>query len=82
MANDVLLIALKGASPNVRDFFLANVTKSKADRLRFEMEGLPPVRVQEVESNQREVVQVAKRLQDQNIVSLERIGTTASAGLI
>jgi flagellar motor switch protein FliG len=82
VANDVLLIALKGASPNVRDFFLANVTKSKADRLRFEMEGLPPVRVQEVESKQREVVQVAKRLEDQKIVSLERIGSVASAGLV
>ena len=38
VANDVLLIALKGASPAVREFMLSNVTKSKSDRLRFEME--------------------------------------------
>jgi flagellar motor switch protein FliG len=82
VANDSLLIALKGASPNVRDFFLANVTKSKADRLRFEMDGLPPVRVQEVESKQREVVQVARRLQDQKLISLDRLGAGASAGMV
>lgn len=72
--SDVLVIALKGASPNVRDFFFANVTKSKAERLRFEMDGLPPVRVQEVESKQREVVQIARRMQDENLISLERMG--------
>ena len=82
VTNDVLLVALKGASPNVRDFFLANVTKSKADRLRFEMDGLPPVRVQEVESKQREVVQVARRLQDEKIISLDRIGTGTTAGMV
>jgi flagellar motor switch protein FliG len=82
VANDVLLIALKGASPAVRDFMLANVTKSKSDRLRFEMDGLPPVRVQEVESKQREVVQVARRLQDEKLISLDRIGADASAGMV
>ncbi len=82
VANDVLLVALKGASPNVRDFFLANVTKSKGDRLRFEMDGLPPVRVQEVESKQREVVQVARRLQDEKIISLDRMGTGTTAGMV
>lgn len=73
VANDVLLVALKGASPNVRDHFLANVTRSKADRLRFEMDGLPPVRVQEVETKQREVVQLARRLETEKVVSLDRL---------
>ena len=82
VTNDVLLIALKGASPAVRDFMLSNVTKSKSDRLRFEMDGLPPVRVQEVESKQREVVQVARRLQDEKLISLDRIGAGASAGMV
>ena len=82
VANDVLLIALKGASPAVRDFLLSNVTKSRADRLRFEIDGLPPVRVQEVESKQREVVQLARRLQDGNIINLDRVGAGASAGTV
>lgn len=78
--NDVLLIALKGASPAVCYFMLANVTKSKADRIRFEMDGLPPVRVQEVEAKQREVVQLARRLQDNNLISLDRVGAAATTG--
>ena len=82
VANDVLLIALKGASPAVREFLLSNVTKSKADKLRFEIDGLPPVRVQEVESKQREVVQLARRLQDGNIINLDRVGAGASAGTV
>ena len=82
VANDVLLIALKGASPAVSEFMLSNVTKAKADRLRFEMDGLPPVRVQEVESKQREVVQVARRLQDEKVISLDRMGAGASAGVV
>jgi flagellar motor switch protein FliG len=80
--SDVLVIALKGASPNVRDFFFANVTKSKADRLRFEMDGLPPVRVQEVEAKQREIVQIARRLQEENLISLERMGAGDSSRLV
>ena len=82
VGNGVLLIALKGASPNVREFCLANVTKSKAERLRFEMDGLPPVRVQEVEVNQREVVQLARRLEDQKLISLDRLVAGATAGTV
>ena len=84
VTNDVLLVALKGASPNVRDYFLNNVSKGKADDLRFEMAGLPPIRVQEVESKQRQVVQIARRLEGQKDknVSLERIGAGASDGLV
>jgi len=82
VGNDVLLIALKGASPAVREFMLSNVTKAKAERLRFEMDGLPPVRVQDVESKQREVVQVARRLQDEKRISLDRVGAGASSGMV
>jgi flagellar motor switch protein FliG len=84
VTNDVLLVALKGASPNVRDYFLDVMTSSKADRLRFEMANLPPVRVQEVESKQREIVQIARRLEGQKDakVSLERLGADSSTGLV
>ena len=78
VANDVLLIALKGASPAVREFMLSNVTKAKAERLRFEMDGLAPVRVQDVENKQREVVQVARRLHEQKSISLDRLGNDAA----
>jgi flagellar motor switch protein FliG len=84
MTNDILLVALKGASPNVRDYFFENMSKGKRENLRFEMDNLPPVRVQEVESKQREIVQIARRLEAQSDknVSLERMGSSASSGTV
>lgn len=75
---DVLVTALKGASPNVQDFFFANMTRGKAEKVRFEINGLPPVRVQEVEARQREIVQIARQMQDNNQISLDRIGADVS----
>lgn len=74
---DVLVVALKGAGPTLRDFFFANMTKRLVDRVKFDMESLPPVRVQEVEAKQREMVQIARALQDQNLISLDRTGSGA-----
>lgn len=73
---DVLVVALKGAGPTLRDFFFANMTKRLVDRVKFDMESLPPVRVQEVEAKQREMVQIARSLQDQNLISLDRTGAS------
>jgi flagellar motor switch protein FliG len=72
--SDVLVVALKGANPSLKDFFFANMTKRLAERVKFDMESLPPVRVQEVEAKQREMVQIARSLQDKNLISLDRTG--------
>ena len=71
---DVLVVALKGAGPALRDFFFANMTKRLAERVRFDMESLPPLRVQEIEAKQREMVSLARTLQDRNLISLDRSG--------
>ena len=41
-----------------------------ADRFRVEMERLPPVRVQEVQAKQLEIVQIARQMQDDDRISL------------
>ena len=74
---DVLVVALKGAGPALRDFFFANMTKRLAERVRFDMESLPPLRVQEIEAKQREMVSLARTLQDRNLISLDRSGDVA-----
>ena len=71
---DVLVVALKGAGPTLREFFFANMTKRLVDRVKFDMESLPPVRVQEIESKQREMVNLARTLQEKNLISLDRTG--------
>ena len=47
--------------------------------VKFDMESLPPVRVQEIEAKQREIVQMARNLQDRNLISLDRSGSAAMA---
>ena len=54
----------------LQKFFFSNVTKSKADRFRVEMESMPPVRVQEVQAKQLEIVQLARQMQDEERISL------------
>ena len=76
---DVLLVALKGTGSALRDVFFANMTKRLSDRVKFEIESLPPVRVQEVEAKQREIVKIARTLQDQGLISLDRTGGDSMA---
>ena len=59
---DVLILALKGASPKLRDKIFGNLTRRSAERIRDELDTLPPVRVSEVQENQREIIQLARRL--------------------
>jgi flagellar motor switch protein FliG len=59
---NVLILALKGASPKLRDKIFGNLTRRTAERIRDELDTLPPVRVSEVQENQREIIQLARRL--------------------
>jgi hypothetical protein len=78
VALDTLAVALKGAPPSLRDLFIANMTQTMAANLRVQMDGLPPVRVQEVQLQQRAIVRTARQLADQNELSLERSGKPGS----
>jgi len=70
LPDEVVLTVLKGATPNLQNFFFSNMTKSKAERFRVEIEGMPPVRVQEVQAKQLEIVQTARRMQEEGVLSL------------
>jgi flagellar motor switch protein FliG len=81
-----LAVALSSATENVQKFFFANMSQGKQTQLRFEMDSLPPLRVQEVEAMRREIVQIARSLEDtkdtSSRFSLERMGAGTSSGLI
>lgn len=76
---EVLAVALKGATPKVRDFFFAHMTQSMAGNLRVQMDGMPPVRVQEVQIQQRRIVRIAKQMESDNQISLTRISPETAA---
>jgi len=57
-------MALKGASEELKDKILSNMSKRAADLLREEMEYLGPVRLSSVEQVQQQIVDIVRRLED------------------
>jgi flagellar motor switch protein FliG len=65
-----LIVALKGASEDVRQRFFQNMSKRAAEMLREEMEVLGAVRLREVEKSQHEVVGIARKLEEEGAITL------------
>jgi len=57
-------MALKGASEELKDKILNNMSKRAADLLLEEMEYLGPVRLSNVEQTQQQIVDIVRRLED------------------
>ena len=74
---EALAGALKGAPPRLRQVFMDAMTKRMAERVQFEMDSMGPVKVQDAERRQREVIGEARKLEAQGLVSLERTSADA-----
>lgn len=59
---DLLVVALKGADPQVQDKVFRNMSKRASEMLRDDLETRGPVKVSEVEAAQKEVLTIARRL--------------------
>jgi flagellar motor switch protein FliG len=57
-------LALKGASPELKQKILGNMSQRAAAMLTEEMEYLGPVRLSEVEAVQQQIVDIVRRLED------------------
>ena len=77
---ETLIIALKGASPKLREKLFKNMAKRAADGVREDLETRPPVKVQEVEEMQKEVIRIARTLAEEGRMIMER-GKSADAFL-
>lgn len=69
-----LIIALKGAEPEVREKIFANMSKRAADMLRDDLEVKGPVRLSEVDAAQKEVLATARKLADAGQLNLSSGG--------
>ena len=69
-----LVIALKTASDEMREKVFSNVSSRAADQIKEESELLPPMRLSEIEQVQRQVVDVARRLEDEGVLSIDTGG--------
>jgi flagellar motor switch protein FliG len=72
--SESLVIALKGATQELRDKIFANMSTRAAETLREDLESRGPVRVSEVESEQKEMLKVVRRLADEGQVVLSTGG--------
>jgi flagellar motor switch protein FliG len=68
--SDSLVLALKGASPEMRDKVLRNMSSRAAETLREDLESRGPVRVSEVEAEQKEMIKIVRRLADEGQIVL------------
>uniref|UniRef100_A0A7C4JQD9 Flagellar motor switch protein FliG n=1 Tax=Thermodesulfobacterium geofontis TaxID=1295609 RepID=A0A7C4JQD9_9BACT len=72
ISTDDLKLALKGASPQVKEKFFRNMSKRAADLLKEELELMPPVRITEVEKAQQNIIRTAKKLEQEGKIVLTR----------
>jgi len=63
--SESLVVALKGAKPELRDRILKNMSTRAAETLREELDGRGPVRVAEVEAEQKELLKIVRRLAEE-----------------
>jgi len=66
--SESLVIALKGATPELREKIFKNMSTRAAETLREDLESRGPVRVSEVEAEQKELLKVVRRLSDEGVI--------------
>lgn len=71
---ETLTLALKGAESRVQEKIFKNMSKRAAELLRDDLEALGPVRVSEVETSQKEILGVARRLAEEGTINLSTSG--------
>jgi flagellar motor switch protein FliG len=68
--SESLVIALKGAAPELRERVFRNMSTRAAETLREDLDSRGPVRVSEVESEQKEMLKIVRRLVDEGQIVL------------
>jgi flagellar motor switch protein FliG len=68
--SDSLVVALKGATPELREKIFKNMSTRAAETLREDLESRGPVRLAEVEAEQKEMLKIVRRLVDEGQIVL------------
>ena len=75
--SDSLIIALKGTSEEMREKIFKNMSQRAAEMMREDLESKGPVRLSEVEEQQKEILVVVRRLADEGQIALGAKGEEA-----
>jgi len=65
-----LIIALKGAREEMRDKIFKNMSQRAAEMMREDLEAKGPVRLSDVERQQKEILQIVRRLAEEGQIDL------------
>jgi len=68
--SESLIIALKAASETLREKIFKNMSKRASEMMREDLEMKGPVKLSEVEANQKEILKIVRRLADEGQISL------------
>lgn len=75
--SESLVVALKGTSEDLRERIFKNMSQRAADMLRDDLEAKGPVRVSEVEAEQKEILKIVRRLAEEGQIALSGSGEEA-----
>jgi flagellar motor switch protein FliG len=68
--SESLVLALKGAMPEMREKIFRNMSSRAAETLKEDLEGRGPVRVSDVEAEQKEILKIVRRLVEEGQIVL------------
>ncbi len=77
--SETLVVALKGTSEPLKEKIFKNMSSRASEMLREDLESKGPVRLSEVESEQKEILKVVRRLADEGQIQL---GGKGDEGLV
>ncbi len=70
VSSDRLLLAMKGCEDAMKDKIFKNMSQRAAEMLKDDLESKGPVRISEVESAQKEILQTARKLAESGTIQL------------
>ncbi|PKO46950.1 MAG: flagellar motor switch protein FliG [Betaproteobacteria bacterium HGW-Betaproteobacteria-22] len=68
--SETLIIALKGTTEEMREKIFKNMSSRAAEMMREDLESKGPVKLSEVEAQQKQILQVVRRLADEGQIQL------------
>jgi flagellar motor switch protein FliG len=68
--SESLIVALKGASPELREKIFKNMSQRAAEMMREDLDAKGPVRLSEVEAEQKEILKIVRRMSDEGQIAM------------
>lgn len=68
--SEALIVALKGATDELKTKIFKNMSQRAADMMREDLQAKGPVRLSDVEKQQKEILQIVRRLADEGQITL------------